>query len=175
MNPGYDSMADEYERAFLEPFRTPLERHAVGVFVDSVKESGVSGQVVDVGSGTGHVTAVLREAGMPVTGVDPSGAMVGIARENHPNVPFEVTGPDAGQWTALAADHDLAGVLARFSLIHVPPERVPTVLESWAERMPEGGVVMLAFQAMDRGRAVVSFDRSSPRWWCSARSFGLRG
>lgn len=165
MNPGYDSMADEYERAFPEPFRTPLERHAVGAFVDSVKESGVSGQVVDVGCGTGHVTTVLREAGLPVTGVDPSEAMVGIARESHPDVPFEVIGPDAGQWTALAEGHDLAGVLARFSLIHVPPERVPAVLESWAERMPEGGVVMLAFQAMDRGRAVVSFDHAvAPAW-----------
>ena len=165
MQPGYDSVAADYERAFPEPFQTPLERHAVGAFVDSVKEPGVTGQVVDVGCGTGHVTAVLRGAGLPVAGVDPSEAVVGIARASHPDVPFQVTGPDAGQWTALAEGHVLAGVLARFSLIHVPPERVPGVLEAWAERMPEGGVVMVSFQAMDGGRAVVSFDHAvAPAW-----------
>ena len=32
MHPGYDSLAAQYEDAFPEPFRTPLERHAVAAF-----------------------------------------------------------------------------------------------------------------------------------------------
>lgn len=158
-------MAAEYERAFPEPFQTPLERHAVGAFIDSVKESGVTGQIVDVGCGTGHVTAVLRGAGLPVTGVDPSVAMVEIARASHPEAPFQVTGPNAEQWTALAKGQELAGVLARFSLIHVPPEQVPQVFESWAEQMPEDAVVMVSFQTLDDDRAVISFDHAvAPAW-----------
>ena len=166
MQPGYDRLAAQYERAFPEPFRTPLERHAVAAFAEQVRASGPSGPVVDVGCGTGHVTAELAASGVPVLGVDPSEAMLGIARTAHPQLRFVQATADPVTWQdALGEDEAPSAVLARFSLIHVAPDRVPGVVRSWAQLLPVGGAVMVAFQAVDGGRAVVSFDHAvAPAW-----------
>lgn len=166
MQPGYDHLAAEYERAFPEAFRSPLERGVVAAFAEQVKECAAEGSVVDVGCGTGHVTAALAAAGVPVVGVDPSQAMLEIARAAHPELRFVRGTCDPVTWTqALGADEPPAAVLARFTLIHVAPDRVPGILRSWAERLPIGGVVLVAFQAVDGGRAVVSFDHAvAPAW-----------
>lgn len=59
-------------------------------------------RVVDLGCGTGNVTAVLarRWPGAAVTGVDPSAAMLERARAEHPGLAFETA--DAARWTAAA-------------------------------------------------------------------------
>lgn len=167
MQPGYDRLAAQYDDAFPEPFRTPLEWHAVAAFAEQVEGAALEGPVVDVGCGTGHVTAALAAAGVPMVGVDPSQAMLEIARAAHPELRFRMRCPrDPVTWAqALGAEEAPAAVLARFSLIHVAPDRVPGILRTWAERLPIGGVVMLAFQAVDGGRAVVSFDHAAAPAW----------
>lgn len=166
MHPGYDSLAAQYEDAFPEPFRTPLERHAIAAFAGHVRESGLSGPVVDAGCGTGHVTAELAAADVPVLGVDPSETMLGIARDSHPRLRFAHGTVDPASWQdALGEEEAPSAVLARFSLIHLAPDRVPGAVRSWAQLLPVGGVVLVAFQAVDGGRAVVSFDHAvAPAW-----------
>ncbi|MDO4918109.1 trans-aconitate 2-methyltransferase [Kocuria sp.] len=179
MQPGYDRLAAQYSEAFPDAFRTPLERHAVEAFADQVALSGLTGPVVDVGCGTGHVTAALADRGLPVIGVDPSEAMLEIARAAHPGVTFVNGTADPRTWDAALADGLAdaaaggapggevrpAAVLARYSLIHVTPDRVPGIVRSWAERLPVGGLVLTAFQSVDGGRAVVSFDHAvAPAW-----------
>ncbi|RKQ34954.1 class I SAM-dependent methyltransferase [Kocuria tytonis] len=169
MQSGYDHHAQDYERAFPAAFRGPWERHAVGAFAEHVVRSGLPGTVVDVGCGTGHVTAELAARGLPVVGVDPSESMLAIARASHPDVRFEPGDANPESWGAAleaeAPEAPVAAVLARYSLSHVPPERVPGILASWADRLPVGGAVLVAFQAVDGGRAVVSFDHAvAPAW-----------
>lgn len=57
-------------------------------------------------------------------------------------------------------------MLARFSLIHIDPHLIGGVLTSWAQRMPAGGLVLLAFQSTDgEEQPVLSFDHAvAPAW-----------
>jgi trans-aconitate 2-methyltransferase len=48
-------------------------------------------RILDVGSGTGHLTAQISNAGAVVVGVDRSAEMVDAARKAYPNLHFEVT------------------------------------------------------------------------------------
>lgn len=165
--PGYDELAEQYEITFPDPFRTPLERHAVATFADMVLEHHSEGTVVDIGCGTGHVTADLAHRGLRVVGIDPSEAMLGIARRSHPEEVFrrgEANLNESPESTDQLAP--LRGVLARFSLIHVDPYLISRVLASWAQRMPAGGVVLLAFQSTEgEEQPVVPFDHAvAPAW-----------
>jgi SAM-dependent methyltransferase len=46
-------------------------------------------RILDVGCGTGQLTAGLAQAGAQVVGVDSSAAMIEQARRNYPDIPFE--------------------------------------------------------------------------------------
>jgi SAM-dependent methyltransferase len=161
--PGYDALAEAYEEAFPDGFGSALERRAVALLADEVAASGLAGPVVDVGCGTGHVTADLAAAGLDVVGVDPSRGMLEIARRTHPDVRFVVG--DASL-DGLDDDRPLAGLLARFSLIHVPPDDVPAVVRAWVGRLQPGARVVVAFQcADDPNDPVVEFDHRVARAW----------
>jgi ubiquinone/menaquinone biosynthesis C-methylase UbiE len=79
--PGYDGMADGYAR-FWGPVIYPA---AVRVLdhVAAVLDSGSEAEVLDVGSGTGALAIALLERWPRhrVTGIDPSGGMLELARD----------------------------------------------------------------------------------------------
>lgn len=161
--PGYDALADLYDRTFPEPYLTPLERHAVAAFADLVHESGIDGVVLDVGCGIGHVTADLHAQGSDVIGIDPSREMLGFARRYHPDLRF--VHDDARLAAVDLGGRPVAGILARFSLIHVPPAAIPGVLAGWAERTASGALVAVAGQGTDEVGRVVEFDHRVSRAW----------
>jgi SAM-dependent methyltransferase len=81
-------------------------------------------------------------------GIDLSPAMVRVARRDHPDLRFEV-----GSMTALdLADASLAGLLAWWSLIHVPDEEVPTVFGHFRRVLRPGAPVLLGFHVGDDSR-----------------------
>jgi trans-aconitate methyltransferase len=47
-------------------------------------------RVLDLGCGTGHLSAKIAAAGATVVGIDPSPAMIGQARQNYPNLTFHL-------------------------------------------------------------------------------------
>lgn len=47
-------------------------------------------RILDLGCGTGHLTARIAEAGAVVTGVDQSAEMIAAARRAYPNLKFEI-------------------------------------------------------------------------------------
>lgn len=115
---------------------------------------------------TGHVTAELARAGFEVAGVDPSQEMLRIARRSHPGLEFRKADarldglPESSDAPVL-----LSGMLARFSLIHIESDLIPAVLDSWADRMPVGGIVLLAFQSIDGEEPVLPFGHAvAPAW-----------
>jgi hypothetical protein len=56
-----------------------------------------------------------------------------------------------GSMTALALeDGELSGILARYSIIHTPPERLPEVFAEFHRALAPGGRLLLAFQAQDK-------------------------
>jgi ubiquinone/menaquinone biosynthesis C-methylase UbiE len=144
----YDSMVDDYVemvRPMLD--HQPLDRALFGVFAQLVHGAG-GGPVADVGCGPGRVTVVLAELGLDAFGIDLSPAMVATARRTHPDLRFEV-----GSMLALdLPDATLGGLLAYYSIIHVPWHRRPEVFAEFFRVLTPGGHLMLAFQVGDDAR-----------------------
>jgi len=141
----YDAVAASYADETRDLLDRLLHvRAGVVLFAELVRAIG-GGPVADIGCGPGHTTALLRELGADAFGIDLSPAMIEIARREHPEARFEV-----GSMTDLdLADDSLAGVLAWWSLIHIPDEAVPGVLGGFHRVLRPGGVLAVGFHVGD--------------------------
>lgn len=144
----YDTVASSYADQLRDALASrPYLRAALTLFAEMVRDTG-GGPVVDVGCGPGHITAHLNRLGVDAFGIDLSPAMIEVARRDHPGLRFEV-----GSMTDLDfADASVAGLLAWWSLIHVPDGEVRTVLRHFRRVVCAGGPVMLGFHVGDRWR-----------------------
>ncbi|MGW5355000.1 class I SAM-dependent DNA methyltransferase [Streptomyces sp. NPDC004031] len=163
----YDTVAAEYDARFGDGAAAlPMERAILGVFAEQVRADG-GGAVLEAGSGPGRVTAYVRGLGLDIRGVDLSPVMVATARRLHPGLRFDV-----GSLTRLdVPDGGLAGLLAWYSLIHVPPRHVPGALAEFHRVLAPGGHLLLGFQAGEGVRrheqafghdVALDFHRMSP-------------
>lgn len=110
-----------------------------------------SGPVLDVGCGPGHMTEYLRTLGVDVSGVDLVPEFIEHARTTYPDGRYEL-----GSMRSLTVpDHSLAGILAWYSLIHVPPEQFDAVLADLRRALAVGGILVVGFFP---GDAVAPFD-----------------
>ncbi|MFG3230531.1 class I SAM-dependent DNA methyltransferase [Streptomyces antibioticus] len=139
----YDAIAEAYAAEFPDVAgRPPLDRAVLSAFAESVRARGGTEPVADVGCGPGQVTALLDSLGVPVFGVDVSPRMVALAGRAHPGLRFHV-----GSMTRLGLpDRSLGGVLALYSLIHVPDSHHPLVFREFRRVLADGGQLLLAFQ-----------------------------
>jgi SAM-dependent methyltransferase len=142
----YDTVAVSYADQVRDAFdRTPYLRSALALFAGMVRGGG---PVADVGCGPGHITALLHELGIDAFGIDLSPVMIDLARRDHPGLRFEV-----GSMTDLRlADASLAGLLAFWSLIHIPDETVPAVFGHFRRVLHPGGPLLLGFHVGNESR-----------------------
>ncbi|MFD0022238.1 class I SAM-dependent methyltransferase [Streptomyces sp. NPDC058382] len=144
----YDTVAADYAdqvRDLLD--RSPHERAALALFADLVRTAG-GGPVADVGCGPGRITAHLSGLGADAFGIDLSPAMIEVARRDHPGLRFEV-----GSMTDLdLADTSAAGIVAWYSLIHVPDDEIGPVLAHFRRVLRPGGLLLLGFHIGDGSR-----------------------
>jgi SAM-dependent methyltransferase len=129
----YDRVADAYvDLAAGDLGPHPWLRAALAAVAEDVRDLG---PVLDVGCGPGLVTAHLAGLGVEVSGVDLSPGMVAHARRLHPHLRFEV-----GSATELdPAPASLGGVLAWWSLFHLPRAAVAEVVATLARALVPGG------------------------------------
>lgn len=137
----YDVVAVDYARVLAAGLPSdPTDRLVLARFA-----AGLRGPVVEVGCGPGRMTGQLAELGLDVRGIDLSPAMVAEARRRHPGLDFEV-----GTVTALdLPDRSVAGLVAWYSIIHLPPEDLPVAFAEFARVLVPGGRLQLAFQVGD--------------------------
>ena len=123
----YDTDASGYAekvRGLLDEM--PFLRASLTLFAELVDGAG-GGPVADVGCGPGYATGYLHELGVDAFGIDLSPEMIAIARRDHPELRFDV-----GTMTELdLADDSVMGIVAFWSVIHVPDHAVPTVFEQF--------------------------------------------
>lgn len=137
----YDTVAASYADQMREALdQAPYVRAALTLFAEQVRSAG-GGPVADVGCGPGHVTARLRELGLDAFGIDLSPTMIDVARREHPGVRFEV-----GSMTELdLPDASVAGLLAFWSLVHVPDSALPAVFAQFRRVLRAGGPLLVGF------------------------------
>ncbi|WP_435154363.1 class I SAM-dependent DNA methyltransferase [Amycolatopsis sacchari] len=141
----YDTVAADYAEVLRDLLAdSTFDRAMLGAFAELVPE----GRVAEIGCGPGRIAAHLASLGLDVFGVDLSPQMVEVARERYPGLRFEV-----GTMLALdLPDASLDGLVAWYSIIHTPPERLPEVFAEFARVLKPGGYLLLAFQAGDDHR-----------------------
>lgn len=141
----YDTVAENYADLLRDALAaSPADRAVLGLFAELVRAAG-GGEVADLGCGPGRITGHLAALGLDVRGIDVSPGMVAVARREHPGLRFDV-----GSLTDLdLAVGSLAGALAWYSLIHLPTEAVPAVLDELARVLRPGGQLVVAFQVGD--------------------------
>jgi SAM-dependent methyltransferase len=146
----YDIVAVDYEALLRDELATkPLDRAMLATYAELVHTTN-TGPTADIGCGPGRVTAHLHTLGVDAFGIDLSPEMVAVARHTHPNLHFEV-----GTMSALdAGESTLGGIVAWYSIIHTPPEQLPTVFTEFNRVLTPGGHLLLAFQVGDETRHI---------------------
>ncbi|MCC3327715.1 class I SAM-dependent methyltransferase [Nocardia abscessus] len=169
----YNDVAELYTELFRHHLAgAALDRAMLGAFVESVAGNG-SGPIADLGCGPGRITGHLASLGARVFGIDLSPRMVELARVEYPQLSFA-----QGSVEQLPLGNEvLGGIVAWYSLIHTPPERVPHVLNEFYRVLASKGHVLLAFQTADQPDAVEAFDHKVIRAyrWAPKRLARLLG
>jgi ubiquinone/menaquinone biosynthesis C-methylase UbiE len=110
--------------------------------------NGISGPILDAGCGPGHWTDFLHRQGADISGVDLVAEFIDAARLRFPDVSFR-----AASLRALdLADGSLGGVLAWYSLIHLPPAELPVVLAELHRVLKPQGQLLIGFFEGESGR-----------------------
>ena len=138
----YDATANDYATtvpAQLDDM--PVSRAIFAAFAELVRANG-TGPVADVGCGPGHITELLHRHGLDIHGTDLSPAMIAAARRRYPHLRFEtgsmlrIDRPDAA----------LAGLVAHYSIIHIPWENRDALFAEFRRVLRPGGQLLLGFQ-----------------------------
>ncbi len=149
----YNRVAGEYAQRFGDELaHKPLERGLLDAFA-----ANATGLICDLGCGPGQAAAYLHARGAEVVGVDLSEAMIAQARRLHPAIRFM----QADMRTLPFADASLAGVVALYSLIHLPPIEIPAALLELRRALRPGGALLVGFHIGDETRHL-------DEWWGEA-------
>lgn len=119
---------------------------------------GLAGPVLDVGCGPGQWTAHLAGFGVDINGIDPTPEFIEMARGSDSTARASTARYRVGSADALGVDDgSVGGVLAWYSLIHIEPARIGSVLAEFARGLRPGGGLALGFFTAE---AVAPFDHA---------------
>jgi SAM-dependent methyltransferase len=131
----YDAVAVNYAEfvsGLLEGL--PMMRAVLGAFAELVE-----GPVAEIGCGPGNITSHLASLGVAIQGIDLAPRMVEIARTAYPSLRFEV-----GSMTDLSLpDGELGGLIAWYSIHHLPPAELPAVFAGFHRVLSAGGRLLI--------------------------------
>jgi ubiquinone/menaquinone biosynthesis C-methylase UbiE/N-acetylglutamate synthase-like GNAT family acetyltransferase len=151
---GYDKISAEYTQEFINELEHKLlDRQLLKRFAQSMH--GTNGPIADIGCGPGETTRYLRDQGIKnIFGLDLSAGMVAQARQANPDIEFH-----QGDMSALnVEDNAWAGIVAFYSIIHIPREDVVSVLQEFKRVLKPGGLLFFTFHI---GQNAISVDN----WW----------
>jgi SAM-dependent methyltransferase len=143
----YDTVARTYEARFLDELQhKPRDRELLDAFADSVADP-----VLEVGCGPGQIGLYVRDRGRRVIGLDLSHEMVRLAARR---LDAAVT---ADMRELPIASSSVGGILAFYSLIHLPRAEVGATLEEFRSVLRPAGRLLLSAHEGDGEAEVDEF------------------
>ncbi len=143
---------------YIELFGTTAQVHADDLSLIERHLAIQPGEVLDVGCGPGHLTEHLRSMNVDATGIDLVPEFIEHARSTHPHGRYELGAMDE----LLAEDHSIAGILAWYSLIHLPPDALDAVLDEFRRVLLPTGAIVAGFFP---GHEITAFEHKVATAW----------
>ena len=155
---------------YIDLFGTTAQVHPDDLALIEGHLAGRAGPVLDLGCGPGHLTDHLRTRGVDATGIDMVPEFIAHARATHPAGTYRL-----GSLDDLAVpDHSVAGILAWYSLIHLPPADLDRVLAEFRRAMVPGGPLVVGIFVGDEVGAFDHKVATAYRWPVDEFSARLR-
>ncbi len=151
-------MVDYYEKHFAAYFERTVQIDPT-LFLEPFADRLPAGAtVLDVGCGSGRDMLWLKNRGFAVTGFERSPGLAGLAekRAGCPVIKGDFTEFD---FSRLAFD----ALLLCGSLVHLPPEKLPGILDNLLKALNTPGWVFLSLKA-GRGQTVDQWGRTFYLW-----------
>jgi SAM-dependent methyltransferase len=152
----YASVAELY----IGLFGTSQQVHADDLAFIRRHLTSQPGTVLDLGCGPGHITGYLRSLGVDTTGIDMVPEFIAHAQAVHPSGKYQL-----GSMENLdVPNHSIAGILAWYSVIHLPPQKLDAVLSEFRRAMAPAGTLVLG---LFDGDEVAAFEHkvvTAYRW-----------
>ena len=131
---GYDRLSSDYRRHFAASYEASYYSW-LNSFVQYLQADS---KILELGCGDGLPVARLLSQRYRYLGVDISPAQVALARANVPDGSFEVA-----DMTRLSfQEGEFAGIVALYSLIHVPIEQQPALIEAMHNWLKADGCIL---------------------------------
>jgi SAM-dependent methyltransferase len=156
---GYDRIAERH----LEWAQTTRAEERIRYTAVLLDELPAGAAVLDLGCGAGVPTTLALARRFEVTGVDISERQVALARENVPEARF--VHADATQLDFPPASFD--AVAAFYSLIHVPRQEQPKLMQAIASWLRPGGLLVAAMGTHSVQADVAEDFLGAPMYWSS--------
>lgn len=136
----YDIIAENYAAQFRDEMeKKPFDRKMLDWLTEKVGDAGV---ICDLGCGPGQIAGYLQTRGAAVCGIDLSPEMIKQARILNPKISFQI-----GDMTNLSdvAENSFGGIAAFYSIVNIPPDKIPSVFAEMYRILRPEGVLILAF------------------------------
>lgn len=135
----YSLIAEPYTERYADD---RSDAPIIDTFAEAVRPGT---RILDLGCGPGTFTSYLDELGFEAIGVDLSPEMLGHAKRRLPHLSFEEMDMRRLQFD----DETFDGVLAAYSLIHIPDDEIPDVLTELRRVLRPNGNLLIIGQAGD--------------------------
>ena len=156
---GYDRMAERHAE-WAQRTRTEERERYADIFLAHLP-AGAS--VLELGCGVGIPTTRKLATQCGVTGVELSGRQVAIGRQNVPGATFI----HADMRTVTLPSSHFEGIVAFYSIIHVPREDHGAVLRRVAQWLRPNGVFLGSFGTSDTSAGYEEDWLGEPMFWSS--------
>lgn len=134
----YDIIADEYSAEFGRLYE---DIEVVEEFMEKLKPNS---KILDLGGGTGKLTDLFIQNGHQAICYDFSKEMMRKSREYYPNLPYILD--DMLNMEEHFEKNSFDGIIAFYSLFHIPREDLNNVFTSISNLLKEDGILCFVVQ-----------------------------